>query len=146
MSAARYAARKSLDVGLVAQKIGGQMIYTAHIENYLGFPGVDGSELLERFQFHMESYPLSELLDTQVTAVRKAGKEFSVHTSDGAKFQARTVIYCAGKEYSRLGVPRSGSSGTASRSVPPATRRSTPAGPWQWWVGATRRSPPCGTC
>jgi len=105
MSAALYAARKSLDVGLVAGKIGGQMIYTAHIENYLGFPGVDGSELLERFQFHMESYPLSELLDTQVTAVRKARKEFRIHTSDGGEFQARTVIYCAGKEYSRLGVP-----------------------------------------
>ena len=105
MSAALYAARKSLDVGLVAQKIGGQMIYTAHIENYLGFPGVDGSELLERFQFHMESYPLSELVGSTVAVVEKAGKEFTIHTDDGGEFQAHTVIYCAGKEYSRLGVP-----------------------------------------
>ena len=105
MSAALYAARKNLDVGLVAEKIGGQMTYTAHIENYLGFPGVEGNELLERFQFHMESYPLSELLDTTVTAVEKTPEGFEVHTKDGQRFNAYTVIYCAGKEYSRLGVP-----------------------------------------
>ena len=105
MSAALYAARKSLDVGLVAEKIGGQMTYTARIENYLGFPGVEGNELLERFQLHMESYPLSELLDTTVTAVEKTPEEFEIHTEDGRRFNAYTVIYCAGKEYSLLGVP-----------------------------------------
>ena len=105
MSAALYAARKSLDVGLVAEKIGGQMTYTAHIENYLGFPGVEGNELLERFQFHMESYPLSELLDAMVAAVEETPEGFEVHTEDGQRFNAYTIIYCAGKEYSRLNVP-----------------------------------------
>ncbi len=105
MSAALYAARKRLDVGLVAEKIGGQMTYTAHIENYLGFPGVGGNELVERFQFHMESYPIAELLGVKVTAVEKGQAGFVVHTEDGGRFQARSVVYCAGKEYSRLGVP-----------------------------------------
>jgi len=105
MSAALYAARKALDVGIVAQKIGGQMTYTAQIENYLGFPGIGGNELLQRFQFHMESYPISELLDVKVTAVEQAGDGFIVHTDDGRSFESHTVIYCAGKEYSRLNVP-----------------------------------------
>ena len=105
MSAALYAARKNLDVGLVAGKIGGQMRYTARIENYLGFPGVGGDELLERFQFHMESYPLSELLDIKVTAVEKRQEGFTIHTDDGRRFKAHCVIYCTGKEYNRLGVP-----------------------------------------
>lgn len=105
MSAALYAARKNLDVGLVAEKIGGQMTYTAHIENYLGFPGVGGDELLQRFQFHVESYPISELLDVKVTAVEEAGQGFAVHTDDGRRFSSHAVIYCAGKEYTRLGVP-----------------------------------------
>ena len=105
MSAALYAARKNLDVGLMAERIGGQMTYTARIENYLGFPGVGGNELLQRFQFHVESYPISELLDAKVTAVEQAGQGFAVHTDDGRKFSSHTVIYCAGKEYTRLGVP-----------------------------------------
>ncbi len=105
MSAALYAARKSLNVGLVAQKIGGQMTYTARIENYLGFPGIEGNELLERFQFHMESYPLSELVGVQVASVSQEDERFVVLTGDGQRFEARSVIYCAGKEYKRLGVP-----------------------------------------
>ena len=105
MSAALYAARKALDVGIVAKKIGGQMTYTAQIENYLGFPGIGGNELLERFQFHMESYPISELVDVMVASVEKAGDKFIVYTDDGRGFDAYSVIYCAGKEYSRLGVP-----------------------------------------
>ena len=105
LSAALYAARKKLDVGLVAAQIGGQMTYTAQIENYLGFPGVGGNELLERFQFHVESYPISEHLGTQVTLIEKTDQGFTVHTKDGRAFSARTLIYCAGKEYSRLDVP-----------------------------------------
>jgi thioredoxin-disulfide reductase len=105
MSAALYAARKNLDVGLVAAKIGGQMTYTAQIENYLGFPGIGGNELLQRFQFHMESYPMAELLDVQVSTVEKTPKGFIVRTDAGQSLTAHTVIYCAGKEYSRLGVP-----------------------------------------
>jgi len=105
MSAALYAARKSLDVGLVAKKIGGQITYTARIENYLGFPAIEGNELLERFQFHVESYPLSELLGVEVTEVRKAREGFVIHTEDDQRFKAHCAIYCAGKEYNRLGVP-----------------------------------------
>lgn len=105
MSAALYAARKGLDVGLVAEKIGGQMTYTARIENYLGFPGIGGNELLERFQFHMESYPMSALLGIKVAEVKKAGEEFVVRTGDEREFKAHCITYCAGKEYGRLGVP-----------------------------------------
>jgi len=105
MSAALYAARKRLNVGLVADRVGGQLKYTAQIENYLGFPGVSGNELLERFQFHMESYPISELVGTQVTTVEELDRGFEIVTNDGRRFQTHSVIYCAGKEYRRLSVP-----------------------------------------
>lgn len=45
MSAAIYSARKDLDVVLVAKKLGGQVTYTAEIENYLG---------LSRSQWHRD--------------------------------------------------------------------------------------------
>ncbi|MFW6115543.1 MAG: protein disulfide oxidoreductase [Chloroflexota bacterium] len=106
LSAALYAARKDLDVGLVAKKIGGQLAYTAQIENYLGLPGVTGRELLQRFQFHAESYPLAELVGSGVIEVEEAHGGFLVYTGDGREFAAQSVIYCAGKEYVRLGVPK----------------------------------------
>jgi thioredoxin-disulfide reductase len=105
LSAALYAARKNLDVALIAKEIGGQLAYTAQIENYLGFPTVGGNELLQRFQFHAESYPLAELVGTRVTEVKEAHGGFLVYTDDGREFAAQSVIYSAGKEYLRLGVP-----------------------------------------
>jgi len=105
LSAALYAARKDLDVGLVAEKLGGQLTYTAEVENYLGLPSVSGNELLEKFRFHAESYPLAELLDVRVDEVTASHGGFLVHTSDGREFAGQSVIYAAGKEYRRLGVP-----------------------------------------
>jgi alkyl hydroperoxide reductase subunit F len=81
------------------------MTYTAHIENYLGFPGIAGHELVERFQFHMEVYPLSELVGFKVAAVLQEAGGFRLEIGDERAFHARTVVYCAGKEYRRLGLP-----------------------------------------
>lgn len=106
LSAALYAARKDLDVGLLAKKIGGQLAYTDQIENYLGLPGTAGSELLQRFQFHAESYPLAELVGIGVIEVEEAHGGFLIHAEDDREFAADSVIYCAGKEYMRLGVPK----------------------------------------
>jgi len=105
LSAAVYAARKKLSVGLVAEKIGGQLTYTAQIDNYLGLPGIGGEELLALFQAHAESYALAELVGVPVTAVEEAQEGFLLFTGDGQELQGRSIIYCAGKEYNRLGVP-----------------------------------------
>ncbi len=131
MSAALYAARKGLDVGLVAEKIGGQMTYTAQIENYLGFPGIGGNELFERFQFHMESYPMSELLGIKVTAVKKAGEEFVVRTGDEQEFKAHGSSIALARSMADWACRmKSDTWGAASPSVPRATHRSTLAGMW----------------
>lgn len=105
MSAAVYAARKGLDVALVAKKLGGQITYTASIENYLGFLGISGTDMVEAFQNHLENYPIAEALGSDVAQVKKTDDGFIIIRDDGRQFQAKSIIYCAGKEYSRLGVP-----------------------------------------
>ncbi len=105
MSAALYAARKGLDVALIAKKLGGQITYTAGIENYLGLANVSGAEMAEAFRWHMESQPIAEALGSNVTKIEKSGQEFVLSTEDGKRFKALSVVYCAGKEYRRLGVP-----------------------------------------
>ena len=105
MSAAIYAVRKGLDVALISKKLGGQINYTASIENYLGLAEISGTDMIELFRNHMEKHPLAEALGTNVVQVSKDAKQFTVTTDDNRKFKAKSVIYCAGKEYRRLGVP-----------------------------------------
>jgi glutaredoxin-like protein len=105
MSAALYAARKGLDVAIIAAKVGGQMTYTGSVDNYLGFPSVSGGDLSEVFRSHFERYPVSEAFGSAVIDVRKEGDTFAVRSEDGKKFIGSALIYCAGKEYRKLGVP-----------------------------------------
>lgn len=105
MSATIYAVRKGLDTALIAKKWGGQITYTASVENYLGMPTISGPEMVETFRAHLESYPVAEAFGVNVVRVEKEGKAFAVVTEDKRRFTARSVIYCAGKEYRRLGVP-----------------------------------------
>jgi alkyl hydroperoxide reductase subunit F len=105
MSAAVYSARKGLDVALIAKRLGGQIEYTATIENYLGMPNVSGADLAQAFRGHLESYPIAEALGSDVVMIRKTDDNFVVLTDNDRQFRARSVIYCAGKEYNRLGVP-----------------------------------------
>jgi alkyl hydroperoxide reductase subunit F len=105
MSAAIYAARKGLDVALVAKKLGGQVNYTGAIDNYLGLSGISGAEMTESFRNHMEKQPLAEAIGINVSKVENNDSEFTLLTEDNRRFKARSVIYCTGKEYRRLGVP-----------------------------------------
>ncbi|HEX7320596.1 MAG TPA: FAD-dependent oxidoreductase [bacterium] len=105
LSAAVYAARKELDVLLVADELGGQIINTAVIENYLGLPGISGKELAEQFQFHAEQFPIAEKIGSPASKVSEIDGIFTVNTADEQSFTGHTVIYCAGKEYQKLGIP-----------------------------------------
>lgn len=105
MSATVYAARKALDVLVVGDHVGGQITDTALIENWLGMPEVTGAELAEAFRNHAERYGVAEQLHASVTTIEVTDGGFSLGTSTGARYEASAVIYCAGKQYRRLGVP-----------------------------------------
>jgi len=105
LSAAVYAARKALKILLIARELGGQMTATAVINNYLGLPGVSGRELREQFVFHAEQYPIAEYVGKKVTEIKLDNGVFHTLTEDKHRFQARSVIYAAGKDYRRLGIP-----------------------------------------
>ena len=104
MSAAIYTARKSLDVMVIAKDLGGQINYTAFVENYLGLPNMDGKEMVEQFVTHMEQFSIAESLGTAVTKIEKNGDRFTVVTEDKKEYTAKSIIYCAGKQYRKLDV------------------------------------------
>ena len=104
MSATIYASRKNLEVALLGDQIGGQITNTASIENWLGIPSISGQELAYQFRDHAEHYPVAEQLEVIVQKIEKKDNRFVVSTTEGVLYKARSVIYCAGKEYRRLGV------------------------------------------
>ena len=104
-SAAIYAVRKNLDVALIGHEAGGQITNTASIENWLGIPSISGRELASLIRVHAERYAIAEKLDVRVNSIKKKSGRFRVVSSDGAIYTAKSVIYCAGKEYRKLGVP-----------------------------------------
>jgi alkyl hydroperoxide reductase subunit F len=61
--------------------------------------------MTEQFQNHIENYPIAQALGTNVVQVKKENNVFVVITDDNRQFRGQSIIYCAGKEYRRLGVP-----------------------------------------
>lgn len=105
ISAAVYAARKGLDVAMLSDTFGGQLIYTAKIDNYLGLGGIDGIGMIEIFRQQLNQHPIAQDIGSKVVSLEKQGDSFDVVTKEGARYSGRTVILCTGMEYTRLGVP-----------------------------------------
>lgn len=105
LTAALYAARKKLRLLLLTKEIGGQVVLTSEIENYMGYPLVTGSELMAKFDAQIRAF-LSEdtLRYAAVTGLKRAGNGFLVESEQGV-FQTRTVLIATGKRPRKLGVP-----------------------------------------
>ena len=104
LSAALYAARARRGTLLIErQGAGGQIALTALVENYPGAPEVDGFALGERMRAQAVEAG-AELRFADVTAIERNDTGFRVIT-DAGYTGARALIYAAGAEYNRLGVP-----------------------------------------
>ncbi len=105
LTAGLYTSRAKLKSLLVERMIlGGQVMTTTMVENYPGFPGgIDGPELMMRFQEHCQEFGL-ETMTGEVTGLVDMGDE-KVVTVDGKEFRTRAVIITTGAEPSKLGVP-----------------------------------------
>lgn len=104
MTAALYAARSNLKVGLLERGIyGGQMNNTADIENYPGYELISGPELAEKMYEPLEKFGVEHLFG-QVVEVQVEGSVKKVITEDDI-FEAKTVILAMGAQHRPLGAP-----------------------------------------
>ena len=105
LTAGLYTSRAKLKTLLVERMIlGGQVMTTTKVENYPGFPGgIDGPDLMMRFQEHCQEFGL-ETMTGEVTGLVNKGHE-KIVTVDENEVRARTVIITTGAEPSKLGVP-----------------------------------------
>ncbi|MGV3126818.1 thioredoxin-disulfide reductase [Streptococcus orisratti] len=104
MTAALYAARSNLKVGIIEQGApGGQMNNTSEIENYPGYEHISGPELSMKMYEHLEKFNVEHIYGI-VQSIENDGLIKRVVTEDET-FEAKTVILATGAKYRLLDVP-----------------------------------------
>ncbi len=110
LSAAIYTTRERLET-LVLEKYmpGGQILTTARVENYPGFPEpVNGMELADRLTQQAKRFG-AELVNnaevTRIEPVEEDGHRFIDACVGETRYRGRAMILSVGSEYRKLGAP-----------------------------------------
>jgi alkyl hydroperoxide reductase subunit F len=104
MTATVYAARKRLNTLLVAKDLGGQVNWTAGIENYMGYQFIEGPELTQKFEDQVKQFPVDMKTSETVEDIFAVDGGFKIKT-DEAQYEAKSVIIASGKRPRPLNVP-----------------------------------------
>lgn len=105
LSAAVYASRAGLRFAVIEKEFmgTGQVAYTEQVDNYLGYYGIDGFSLGEKFREHAESLG-TEFIEGEVTSLSKSDNSWEITLSDGNVLASRTVIYALGASPKKLDI------------------------------------------
>lgn len=103
LSAALYAARYQMNAIVVGETFGGETATGGLIENYPGYPEIDGFELMMKFQEQVDKYGVPVVND-KVVAISQDGHNFESTTSLGKSYKSSTVILAVGRERRKLGL------------------------------------------
>lgn len=104
LSAAVYAARKGLETLIVSLSMGGQVIETDSIENYLGKYNTQGSELMQSFWEHAQEYDVTIRLGEKVEKISCDEDLRILEMGSEKQIKARTVIIASGTQKRSIGV------------------------------------------
>ena len=108
VSAAIYTARKGIRVGIVADRIGGQVLDTMGIENLVGTTYTEGPKLGAALEAHMAEYEIDVMKPFTVEKIAKAsapGELHTVTTNTGGVLKAKQLILATGARWRTMGVP-----------------------------------------
>ena len=100
-SAALYAARYQMSAIIVGGLFGGETATGGIIENYPGYPEIDGFDLMLKFREQVDKYEVP-VIDENVTSMERSEHEFTVTTEGDQTFTATTAILAIGRERRRL--------------------------------------------
>ncbi|MCX7898410.1 MAG: alkyl hydroperoxide reductase subunit F [Rhodocyclaceae bacterium] len=107
-AAAIYAARKGLRVGLVAERLGGQVLDTLGIENFISVEYTEGPKLAAALENHVQHYGVDIMRGERVAELLPAETPAALNRlvlANGAQLSAHTVILATGARWRELGVP-----------------------------------------
>lgn len=105
VSSAIYSARKGLNVAIVAQKIGGQVLETVDIENVISVPQTTGATLAADLKRHAKEYSIDLLENRNVEHFELIDGQKQITTSLNEVITAPAMIVATGASWRRLNIP-----------------------------------------
>lgn len=103
-SAAIYAARKGIKTGLVAEKMGGQVLDTLSIENLISVTHTEGPKLGKDLENHVREYNV-DIMKSQLVSKVEKNELFEVYLDNGTILKSKTVIVASGARWRNVNVP-----------------------------------------
>lgn len=104
-SAAIYAARGASSTAIIdTSMLGGQPTNYLELENYPGFGLVDGYDLMEKFEQHVDRFGVEKFTMQEIESVDLVSNIKTIKTKE-AEFKAKTVIIATGAQAKKLGIP-----------------------------------------
>ena len=76
-----------------------KIVKAPKINNYLGFNGISGEELKERFQEHLNTLNI-EITEERINSIYAMGEYFALMANDKT-FEAKSIILATGVEYTK---------------------------------------------
>jgi alkyl hydroperoxide reductase subunit F len=103
-AAAIYAARKGIRTGIAAERLGGQLLDTVGIENFISVKETEGHKLASGLEQHVTTYDV-DVMNSQRAEGLSVGDLIEVKLNGGARLKARAVIIATGARWREIGVP-----------------------------------------
>lgn len=104
LSAALYCRRANLNCAIVdLSAIGGTPSNYCEIENYLGFDKINGWELCERFEEHVDKFTVQKFPYEEIQSVDLSGSIKKIKTLEN-EFFAKSIIIATGAKPRKLGI------------------------------------------
>lgn len=105
LSAAIYAARGASSTAVIdTSMLGGQPTNYLELENYPGFGVIDGFDLMEKFEQHVDKFGVQKFPMQEIDKMDLVPQIKTIETKE-ATFKAKTVIIATGAQASKLGIP-----------------------------------------
>lgn len=104
LSCALYAIRSGLKTAIIdVSAIGGAPANYCEIENYLGFGKIQGYELCERFENHIDEFEVEKFPYEEIQSIDLVSENKKIITLNG-EFSAKTVVIAVGAKNKKLNV------------------------------------------
>jgi NADH-dependent peroxiredoxin subunit F len=103
-AAAVYAARKGIRTGIAAERMGGQLLDTVGIENFISVKETEGHKLAAGLDGHVGAYDV-DVISLQRAAGLVPGELIGVKLASGALLKARSVVVATGARWREVNVP-----------------------------------------
>ncbi|MBS7779218.1 alkyl hydroperoxide reductase subunit F [Acidovorax sp. CCYZU-2555] len=107
-AAAVYAARKGIRTGIAAERLGGQVLDTVDIENFISVQKTEGPQFAAALERHVRDYEV-DIMNLQrakaLVPAKEEGGLITVELESGATLQSKTVILSTGARWRNMNVP-----------------------------------------